>query len=380
MAINDRDRKILWGQSGNRCAVCRRVLVTERTPRDREALVGEEAHIAARSPGGARYGECSPDVVDRHENLILLCSVDHKRVDDQPQHYTSSRLQQMKAEHQAWVEQSLGEVSASSHHGLGAGEQIVTGNIPWAPPQFVPPLRLPQLVDERDSSAIFAINGQRGVGKTQLAAAYARQRIADGWWLVAWIEAETQESLSIGILELADAVGIDSAGLPFDVIARRVRDFLRSAIRPGLVIFDNVTDVPGVSNYLPAPGHIQVVLTSTSRAVERLGQAVPVDVFDQATSMRFLRAATDLDDDRGAAELAVELGGLPLALAQAAARICEVDHSYASYLERLRSLPADRYLARVIGDHYQYSTAQAILLALESVVPEGAGPCQPLKR
>src|SRR5207247_10348833 len=37
------------------------------------------------------------------------------------------------------------------------------------------------------------------------------------------------------------------------------------------------------------------------------------------------------------------------------------------YLDRLRSLPADRYLTRVIGDHYRYSTAQAILLALEPV-------------
>src|SRR2546421_2810313 len=101
VAINDRDRRILWGRSGNRCAVCRRVLVVERTPTDREALVGEEAHIAARSPGGARYGECSPDMVDCYENMILLCSVDHKRVDDQWQHYTTSLLQQIKAEHEA---------------------------------------------------------------------------------------------------------------------------------------------------------------------------------------------------------------------------------------------------------------------------------------
>jgi hypothetical protein len=101
VAISDRDRKILWGRSGNRCTVCRRVLVVERTPTDREALVGEEAHIAARSPCGARYGECSPDMVDRYENLILLCSVDHKTIDDQQQYYTTGRLQQIKAEHEA---------------------------------------------------------------------------------------------------------------------------------------------------------------------------------------------------------------------------------------------------------------------------------------
>src|SRR5215475_11587653 len=140
VAISDRDRKILWGRSGNRCVVCRRVLVAERTPTDREALIGEEAHIAARSPGGACYGECALDIVDRYENLILLCRVDHKRVDDQWRHYTTSRLQQIKAEHEAWVEHSLGDVPASTHPWTSAGDQVVTGSIPWAPPHFVPPL------------------------------------------------------------------------------------------------------------------------------------------------------------------------------------------------------------------------------------------------
>lgn len=112
VGISDKDRKILWGRSGNRCALCRRVLVAERTSADGEAVVGDEAHIAARAPGGPRYGECSPDVVDSYENLILLCRVDHKRVDDQPRYYTTARLRQAKAEHEKWVEHALGDVPA----------------------------------------------------------------------------------------------------------------------------------------------------------------------------------------------------------------------------------------------------------------------------
>lgn len=112
MGMVDKDRKILWGRSGNRCALCRRVLVAERTSADGEAVVGDEAHIAARSPGGPRYGECPPDVVDSCENLILLCRVDHKKVDDQAQHYTIARLRQAKAEHESWVEHTLGDVPA----------------------------------------------------------------------------------------------------------------------------------------------------------------------------------------------------------------------------------------------------------------------------
>ncbi|MCE6995404.1 hypothetical protein LZG04_11375 [Saccharothrix sp. S26] len=113
MGISDKDRKILWARSGNRCALCRRVLVADRTMLDEEAIVGDEAHIAARSPGGPRYGECTPDMVDRYDNFILLCKVDHKKVDDQPRHYTTARLRQSKSEHEAWVEHALGKTPSA---------------------------------------------------------------------------------------------------------------------------------------------------------------------------------------------------------------------------------------------------------------------------
>jgi hypothetical protein len=38
-----------------------------------------------------------------YDNLILLCSKDHKRVDDQVNEYTVSRLKQIKRDHEAWV-------------------------------------------------------------------------------------------------------------------------------------------------------------------------------------------------------------------------------------------------------------------------------------
>jgi hypothetical protein len=49
--------------------------------------------------------------IDGYENLILLCKVDHKRVDDQPGEYTKERLHEIKAQHEAWVAQTLGQDS-----------------------------------------------------------------------------------------------------------------------------------------------------------------------------------------------------------------------------------------------------------------------------
>ncbi|MGH3366942.1 MAG: HNH endonuclease signature motif containing protein [Nocardioidaceae bacterium] len=109
MTISDQHRKILWGRSGNLCAICKIALVTERTADDPESVVGDEAHIAARSPGGPRYGECDPAKVDTYENLILLCKVDHKIVDDQVWEFTTERLQRTKSEHESWVKIRLQE-------------------------------------------------------------------------------------------------------------------------------------------------------------------------------------------------------------------------------------------------------------------------------
>jgi hypothetical protein len=114
MTISDRDRKILWARSGNKCSICRASLVVEKTANDPAAIVGDEAHIVARSPGGPRAGLLEESQLDTYENLILLCKVDHKAVDDQPNEYTVERLHTIKSQHQAWVRQALGRESFPS--------------------------------------------------------------------------------------------------------------------------------------------------------------------------------------------------------------------------------------------------------------------------
>lgn len=43
----------------------------------------------------------------KYANLILLCNVHHKQVDDQVNHFTVERLTSMKMEHELWVRTSL---------------------------------------------------------------------------------------------------------------------------------------------------------------------------------------------------------------------------------------------------------------------------------
>jgi hypothetical protein len=114
MTISDRTRKLLWARSGARCAYCRKELVINAI-QDKDAIVGDECHIYARREGGARSNlSMSIDELDDYENLILLCKVHHKIIDDQPNTYTPERLKELKNKHEKWVHETLNQALPNS--------------------------------------------------------------------------------------------------------------------------------------------------------------------------------------------------------------------------------------------------------------------------
>lgn len=110
MSLGQKDRKLLWGRAGGLCAICRTPITGDPTRLDAAAVLGEECHIVAQSRGGPRSGQLGAGVNgDSYDNVVLLCGSDHKRVDDQPDHYTSDLLRQIKLDHEKWVAQRLVE-------------------------------------------------------------------------------------------------------------------------------------------------------------------------------------------------------------------------------------------------------------------------------
>lgn len=108
MSISDKTRKILWGRSGNRCSICKLELIIDETEKDDSSIVGEECHIISGQKNGPRHDQNRPkDEIDTYDNLILLCRIHHKMIDDQPETFTKDIIKQIKVNHELWVSKSL---------------------------------------------------------------------------------------------------------------------------------------------------------------------------------------------------------------------------------------------------------------------------------
>jgi hypothetical protein len=112
MAPTQKDLKILYQRSGNRCAFpdCQKLLVFSASLQDDPVPASEVAHIVARKSDGPRGSY--PLLLaerDKYDNLILLCEEHHHLIDSQSQTYTVERLRQMKADHEKLILEVIGQ-------------------------------------------------------------------------------------------------------------------------------------------------------------------------------------------------------------------------------------------------------------------------------
>lgn len=108
MAINQKDIKLLWGRSGNKCAFCRTDLTADKKAVTSAFTLGEQAHIVGEKEDAAR-GKSSLSTKERnsYHNLILLCPTHHTEIDENEEDWPVERLHIKKSEHELWVKENL---------------------------------------------------------------------------------------------------------------------------------------------------------------------------------------------------------------------------------------------------------------------------------
>ena len=184
-----------------------------------------------------------------------------------------------------------------------------------------------------------ALSGLGGVGKTQTAAEYAfrhRPSYPDG---VFWVNAESIEGLTAGFVEIAKTLRLpeaDSNNQEQTIAA--VLHWMHDRTS-WLLVLDNVENRKDLQRFVTDRHKGNVIVTSRQSVFPEFGILRSLEVLDLADSdaVRFLLLRTGREEDdqerTAAAQLASELGNLPLALEQAAAYIVETGVSFAGYLE-----------------------------------------------
>ena len=144
-----------------------------------------------------------------------------------------------------------------------------------------------------------------------------------------------------------------------------VHGVLAASPAPWLLVFDNAPDRASVARFVPPAGLGRVLITSRNQLWPP-GQALDVPVLDPEVAAEFLVSRTGDTDRRAARELAGELGGLPLALEQAAAYVQASGGSLAGYLASFL-LRRPEMLARGEPTDYPETVATTWRLAFEDL-------------
>ena len=181
-----------------------------------------------------------------------------------------------------------------------------------------------------------------------------------GWW----VPAESHTLAEATLADLAIRLGA-RATLSSAQLARQLHTLLARRTN-WLLIFDNSSNPADLQPFLPVEGGGHVLITSRTMAWAGLADPISVDVLSVEAAVELLVTRTGDTNVEVARSLAEELGGLALALEQAAAYCAEYSLTLAAYLSLFRTRRAV-LLARGQPLAYNGTVDVAFTLLMEEV-------------
>ena len=205
-----------------------------------------------------------------------------------------------------------------------------------------------RLVNSKVRPYALAINGLGGIGKTQLVIEYAYHYRA-AYAAVLWFNADSQESLLDSYVRLANALDLPEKGAQDRNATRSiVQRWLRENSNC-LIVLDNVEDLAAIYEFILQMGESHIILTTRAQAIGAVAQTLELGEMNVEESMLLLLRRAQIAPAHARLEdipetsltlarsIAQVMGGLPLALNQAASYIEETGCGLAGYLRLIEA-------------------------------------------
>jgi tetratricopeptide (TPR) repeat protein len=244
---------------------------------------------------------------------------------------------------------------------------VLSGDVPpIADPYFPRPETGPDLVASLPPGLVVVLTpaepapgAQGGTGKTQLAVEYAHAMWSGGQAeVLVWVTASSREAIITGLAQAAASVGAASPDNGAEVAASNFIIWLAHTRQPWVLIIDDLAQPAHLDGLWPAGPAGRVIITTrlpgsairaasgnaVSESSAPIGAAadgnlriIPVGGFSRREALEYLNTRlTAYPDQRiEALDLGKDLGGLPLAITQAAAVITTRDGDCREYRTQL---------------------------------------------